>query len=264
VREAAAEHSLTAWFYDEYYQAVQHSPAHALFCERAYGRDLAQHGVADMEQLALLQRELLLQPGMTLLDFGCGDGRIAEYIADTTGALVSGVDIAPRAIELATERTRAKRDRLRFSCADVERQRGTFPDGRFDRICAIDSIFFARDQQAVLRALLDHLAPAGRMGLFFLGPTNVPADATVLAEALRALSLPYTAHDLSAHNREHARRKRAILEELTPLFQAEGSEFLLRNRLADCEGLDQYSRFLYLTTNRLTAGERQPGATDRM
>jgi hypothetical protein len=56
--EAAEEHSLHARFYDAYYQAVLHSPAHALFCERVYGKDLAQHGIADMDQIALLLREL--------------------------------------------------------------------------------------------------------------------------------------------------------------------------------------------------------------
>jgi hypothetical protein len=47
----AQEHSLHAWFYNVYYQAVLHSPAHSQFCERVYGKDLSQHGMADLEQL---------------------------------------------------------------------------------------------------------------------------------------------------------------------------------------------------------------------
>jgi hypothetical protein len=50
----ARQHSLHALFYDAYYEAAQDSAAHALFCERAYGRNLCQHGVADMNQIQLL------------------------------------------------------------------------------------------------------------------------------------------------------------------------------------------------------------------
>ena len=146
------QHSLHAWFYDEYYQAILHSPAHALFCERAYGKDLGQHGMADMAQLGVLLAELDIQPSMSLLDFGCGDGRISEYIADVTQAVVSGVDIAQRAVELAQERTQAKRDRLHFYWADLEGRQGTWPPGQFDRVIAIDSLFFAQDQSAVTQA----------------------------------------------------------------------------------------------------------------
>jgi hypothetical protein len=145
VEQTAQQQSLHALFYDDYYQAVEHSPAHALFCERVYGRNLCQHGMADMEQIQIALDELQVHTGMTLLDFGCGDGRIAEYISDTTRTVVTGVDIASGAIELAQTRTQAKRERLHFYLADVERQQGTFPPGQFDRILAIDSIYFVRD-----------------------------------------------------------------------------------------------------------------------
>ncbi len=39
-------------FYTNYYAAIEHSRAHAAFCEYAYGKNLSQHGFATMEQLA--------------------------------------------------------------------------------------------------------------------------------------------------------------------------------------------------------------------
>jgi SAM-dependent methyltransferase len=248
VRGAREQHSLTAWFYDEYYQAVLHSKAHSLFCERVYGKDLCQHGVADMAQIGTLLSELRVEAGMALLDFGCGDGRIAEYISDTTQALVTGVDIARRAIELAQMRTQAKRDRLCFYWADVERNRGTWPPGRFDRIVAIDSLFFARDQRAVTQALLGSLAPGGELGVFYHCPGHVFAGETALAGALQDLGASFRVLDLSTQNAQHWRRKKQVLLELEPLFRQEGNTFLFKNRLAECEGLEQFHRYLYLVT----------------
>jgi 2-polyprenyl-3-methyl-5-hydroxy-6-metoxy-1,4-benzoquinol methylase len=248
IEQAAQLHSLHALFYDEYYQAVIHSQAHALFCERAYGLNLCQHGMADMEQIRTALDELQVRAGMTLLDFGCGDGRIAEYISDTTQTAVTGVDIASRAIELAQERTQAKRDRLHFYWADVERQQGTFPPDKFDRILAVDSIFFVRDQQAVTQLLVDHLAPDGRMGLFYLCPAVTTADETTLAMALKNLSVRYHVIDLSAQNKAHWVNKKRVLLELEAQFRAEGNDFLFKNRLAECEGLEEFQRYFYLVS----------------
>jgi len=35
-------------FCQEFYRLVPRSPAHAEFCERVFGRDLAQHGFTDV------------------------------------------------------------------------------------------------------------------------------------------------------------------------------------------------------------------------
>ena len=246
VQQTAAHHSLVAWFYNEYYQATLHSPAHALFCERVYGLDLGQHGMADMAQLHVLLAELHLEPGQTLLDFGCGDGRISEWIADTAGLNVSGVDFAEGAIRQARERTSSKRDRLRFYWADLEAGRGTFPAGPFDRIVAIDSIFFCRNLRQVLEALLERLKPLGWLGIFYHCAPGLAAEETSLAGRLRDLAVGYEVLDFSAQNTRHWQLKKQVLLELEAQFRAEGNEFLYKNRIAECEGLERNQRYLYM------------------
>ena len=86
-------------FYERFYRAVAGSPAHATFCERVFGRNLCQHGFADMAQLDALIAAVQLQPGQAGLDLGCGNGMIAEYIADRTGASMTGLDFIPQAIQ---------------------------------------------------------------------------------------------------------------------------------------------------------------------
>ena len=248
LREATGRYSLNEFFYNEYYQAVLHSPAHAAFCERVYGQDLCQHGVADMEQLHLLLDELQIQASMRVLDFGCGDGRISETISDVTGATVCGVDIASQAIKLALKRSGPKRRRLHFRCADIEQPDGGFPEEAFDRIFAIDSLYFVHDTPAVIRSLLGHLAPGGKMGIFYHCPPGMTGEQTVPAQTLAAMNLPFTTHDLSTQNRAHWLKKKQVLLELQPVFEAEGSRFLFKNRLAECNGLEQFNRYLFIVS----------------
>src|SRR5512144_3000981 len=108
-----------AWCCD-FYARAPHSPAHAAFCRRVYGRDLCQTGLADMAQLRRMLPATDLPHGQRALDLGCGLGLITEYLSDTTQAYVAGLDDVPVAIKVAQERTRAKQPRLAFRLADFE------------------------------------------------------------------------------------------------------------------------------------------------
>jgi ubiquinone/menaquinone biosynthesis C-methylase UbiE len=253
VAEVSSEHSLHAWFYNEYYQTIRTSKAHSLFCERVYGKDLGQHGMADMDQVHAAISELRISAGMRLLDFGCGDGQISEYIAGYTQARVIGVDIADQAIQIAQVRTREKRERMRFICADLETVPGTFPANAFDRILAIDSLFFGRNQHALTKLLLDCLAPDGFMGVFYIAPPQTAATGTMLARALDQLGPSYRTTGYSDQNKWHWLKKKLVLLELEPMFKAEGNDFLFKNRLAECDGMDAFQRYLYIVEKGVAA-----------
>lgn len=253
----SAHHSLTARFYDAYYRAAAASPSHAGFCRRVYGCDLSQHGAADMTQLQIALDSLAVRPGMTLLDFGCGDGRIAEHVSDATGAVVSGIDIAGRAIQQGCERTRGKADRLRFyvgdfAAGDLSHGAGELPAGPFEGILALDSFFLVPDQPALLDVFLRLIAPGGCMAIFYLCQQLIDAGQTPLGRALAERGITYRAVDLSAENTRHWQLKKQVLLELEPQFRAEdaaqpGALFLWRNRTAECDGtMERVSRYLYI------------------
>lgn len=239
-------HSLHAWFYNEYYQTVQKSKAHSLFCERAYGKDLAQHGMANMQQLDRMLAELEIEPSMSVLDFGCGDGRISEHIADVTQARVVGTDIAKRAIEIAQQRTAHKADRVGFCWADIEHGQGDIPQGPFDRVIAIDSFFFVNDQRRMFDLLYNYLGPDGRLAIFDICPPDTYADETELGCLLEELKLSYCVLDLSAENTRHWQLKKQVLLDLESRFYAEGNDFLYKNRITECYGMEAYHRYLYI------------------
>ena len=247
IEQAGREHSLVGWFYDEFYRAAEKSPAHSEFCRRVYGLDLVQHGMADQEQLEILMEETGLGRGQSFLDFGCGSGQITEFLAEQTGAQAAGIDKSQGAIELARERTAAKSDRLAFYYADIHKNLGELPSGPFEVIVAIDSFFFAPDQELVFETLRQMVNPGGMMGIFYISSPDQNANDTTLGKILAEKDLPYRVLDLSAHTKAHWAKKKAVLLEMEEEFRQEGSDFLFENRMAECQGnLGDLKRWLFL------------------
>src|SRR6185369_11048073 len=60
-----------------------------------------------------------LKPGMTVLDVACGTGNLAIPAA-RTGAVVTGVDIAPNSVEQARENAQREGLEARFDEGDAE------------------------------------------------------------------------------------------------------------------------------------------------
>ncbi|MFN2291745.1 MAG: class I SAM-dependent methyltransferase [Anaerolineae bacterium] len=234
-------------FYERFYAVVPASPAHALFCQRAFGLDLGQHGFADVAQLDALIAAVRLGPEQRGLDLGCGDGRVTEYLSDRTGAHLTGLDYIPEAVRLARTRTRDKADRLAFVHGDLNAL--ALPAGHFDAILSIDTIYFSQDYARTIGQLAAALRPGGR--LVFLhsygwqpgadpeafDATSLAPERTPLGEALRANGLSFHACDWTAADCRLARSRRRILEALEPQFRAEGLDFVYENRMAEARGI---------------------------
>jgi SAM-dependent methyltransferase len=251
-------------FYERFYAAVPTSPVHAIFCERAFGLDLGQHGFADMAQIDALVQAAEMGPGQRVLDLGCGHGRLSEYLSDRTGAHLTGLDYIPQAIRLARQRTAAKTDRLFFVEGDLNDLHLLARE--FDTILSIDTIYFSQDYTRTIGQLAAALRPGGRMVFLYTHswePSQPPEafdaatlapDRTPLAEALRANGLGFGTQDWTADDCRLARSRQVILEELAPRFQAEGLGFVYENRLGEARGiaagcdLGLHRRYLACTT----------------
>lgn len=247
-------------WYHRYYSAAPHSPAHALFCERLYGRDLCQHGFADMQQCGRLLEVLHLAPGSHVLELGCGSGGFAEHVSDLTGAHVTGLDNVPQAIALAQQRALLKPDRLSFVLGSMDHP--GFAPATFAAIVAIDALYFT-DPGDTVAQMATLLRPGGEMGILcshgadpqlpisvFPRETLSP-DKTPVAQALQQQRLLYETWDLTADDCRHAQRKKQIAEELRARFEAEGNVFLYENRRGEAEGVmaaieaGAHRRYLY-------------------
>jgi len=248
-------------FYNDFYAAIGHSRAHALFCERVFGKDLSQHGFTDLDQLELLLRMIPMAPGQRVLDLGCGNGRISEYLSDRTGALFTGLDYIPEAIDQARMRTMGKSDRLSFLVSDINHLE--LPNRTFDVLLLIDTIYFSEDYGSTIRNLKAALKPGGRMGIFYsygrepwvpiteFKKDTLAAGKTPLAEALQANHLTFQTWDLTSQDYALAQRRKTVLEELKPQFENEGTMFIYENRHGDAEGVSQavedglHARYFY-------------------
>ena len=250
-------------FYSRFYEAVASSAANAEYCTRVYGRNLCQHGFADVPHLDHLIQVSGISAGSRVLDLGCGNGMIAETIADQTGAHITGIDFVERAIRDAQARTQAKQDQLAFLVMDMSRL--DFPPASFDVVISIDTLYFG-DAYETLRPIIPMLRSGGRLAAFFdqsCGPDkpleSYPKDLTLpngteLAQALQRLGLSYRTWDYTEQMLAHVRRRKPVLQALRAQFEAEGNQFLYDSHLGEANGIERAyvngagRRYLYLST----------------
>jgi SAM-dependent methyltransferase len=109
------------------------------------------------------------QPGQRWLDLACGTGAVAERAA-ASGALVTGIDLAPALIDTARERAAERGLDIDYRVGDCERLE--IPDASFDAVSSTCGIMFAPDHEATARELARVTRPGGRIGLANWTPTG--------------------------------------------------------------------------------------------
>ncbi|MEV2270107.1 class I SAM-dependent methyltransferase [Nonomuraea africana] len=138
-------------------------------------------------QPAVVEFEGRGQVSGDVLDAGCGAGENAIFLA-ARGHRVTGVDIAPTAIEWARQRSRDRGAEVEYAVADVT-DLGAY-DRRFDTI--IDSAVFdcldAEQRDRYAAALHRAARPGAKLFIVCFSdalPVEVPGVFTISAETLR-------------------------------------------------------------------------------
>jgi cyclopropane fatty-acyl-phospholipid synthase-like methyltransferase len=256
----------TTEFYNRYYAAVESSIAHGKFCAMVYGKNMCQHGMADMSQIDTLIHALGVKRTDRLLDLGCGNGFITEYLQEVTGALVTGIDLSSVAIERACQRTAKRSDKITFQAADMRQLK--YPAGSFEEIVLIDSHYFVNDVEGLLRKLMVLLSQDGKIGLFSDQGTGIPgrddtylkAGESKIGQFLVREGIHYDAVNLTEQNRAHWKLKQSVLVQLREEFEREDNLFLYENRMNECTDTnrDLDCRFLFIIykkpRNHITGG----------
>lgn len=228
------------YYYQKFYPAARASAAHSKLCERAFGIDLTQEGMTDMSGLHHLLQLLEPKQDQHLLDLGCGAGFIAEYIADKTGAKVTGLDYAEPAIAEAKERTRNKQDRLSFVGGDMNAL--DLPQRSFDSVVSIDTLYWVEDLTKTMAQVTKLLKSGGQMGIFML--QNVPkgrkakdysAEETPLGRSLKDIGLSFDAYDYTIQNDAFWYRNYQAAKDLQDEFEAEGNGFIAASLIRESE-----------------------------
>lgn len=117
------------------------------------------------------------------VDVGCGTGN-AALLAAVRGARVTGVDPAPRLLEVAREQAAAQGLDATFALGEA----GSLPleDGAADVVMSVFGVIFAPDASAAAREFVRVIRPAGRVVLSAWVPEGAIHDAVRAAqEAVR-------------------------------------------------------------------------------
>jgi cyclopropane-fatty-acyl-phospholipid synthase len=94
----------------------------------AYWKDAENLDQAQLNKMHLVARKLKLEPGMHVLELGCGWGALACFMAKHYGVKVTGVNISTEQVKFARElATRMELgDRVNFILDDYRNASGQF------------------------------------------------------------------------------------------------------------------------------------------
>lgn len=147
----------------EYGFPYHHLPSHNRYGVRV-GRTF-RGGAEYMAYLDIVRRLVVESSPRSVLDVGCGDGRLLAELASTTdrGPSLVGVDLDEHAIELA----RALVPTAQFECTDVSEL-----DGEYDAVTCIETLEHLPDdlESEFLGDVCRSVAPGGTLVI------TVPSD----------------------------------------------------------------------------------------
>jgi arsenite methyltransferase len=117
------------------------------------GRKLA--GMTDVEK------------GDSVLDVGCGTGRLAVYLAGIVGpsGSVTGIEPSPHRIAIAKEKLKGRGPRNVRFMADRGEDLGAFRSCEFDRVIYSSVFHWITDKPAALKEAYRVLKPGGKVGM---------------------------------------------------------------------------------------------------
>lgn len=132
---------------------------------------------AQNAKMELICRKLQLEPGMTVLDIGCGWGSLARYMARNYGCHVTGISISHNQIEWARQREQeadgpAGPGRISWILGDYRDLRG-----EFDRIVSVGMFEHvgSKNYRRYFRTAREVLKPHGLFLLHTIGSLSLRA-----------------------------------------------------------------------------------------
>ncbi|GAA0726260.1 SAM-dependent methyltransferase [Sphingomonas japonica] len=166
-RNVAHHYDLSDRLYDLFLDADRQYSC-AYFTDAANSLEQAQ-----ADKKAHIAAKLAIEPGMRVLDIGCGWGGMALYLHAKTGADVTGITLSEEQLKVARARAEAAgvADHVRFELIDYRAM-----SGQFDRIVSVGMFEHVGPPQyrTFMRKVRELLTPQGVMLLHTIGRAGGP------------------------------------------------------------------------------------------
>ncbi len=208
-------------------------------------QDYAQNSQNQFQWAKELIPKLKLQGNETLLDIGCGDGKItAELARSLPDGRAVGVDSSEKMINLA-KTTFPQKDYPNLSFQVMDARKLTF-ESEFDVAFSNAALHWIVDQKAVLAGVQRSLKPGGRLLFQMAGKGNAKDILSIIKELasakpwkdfFRKMTFPYGFYD--------PKKYKAFLQQAG--LVAERLELLPKDmKFNGAEGLDGWVRTTWL------------------
>ena len=166
-RNVAHHYDLSDRLYDLFLDADRQYSC-AYFTDPANSLEQAQQ-----DKLAHIAAKLAIEPGMRVLDIGCGWGGMALYLNRKLGAEVTGVTLSEEQLKVARARAAEAgvSDKVRFELIDYRHVAG-----QFDRIVSVGMFEHVGppNYRTFFRKCFELLTPQGVMLLHTIGRASEP------------------------------------------------------------------------------------------
>lgn len=211
-------------FYNEYesfYAMAERSEAFGAYCRDAFGADFSQDGFSDLKQVELIMGYFPKKENLSILDVGCGNGKLLKYLRERTGCRAYGFDYSENAVRTA----------LRINGNDADIRVGIigetdYPRETFDVILSMDSIYFAADMSRFVSQAYSWLKSGG---VFIIGyqegdvmPKTPDSETSVIAQAFKENGIAFECLDITSDTYDLLRKKRMTVLRYKKAFEAEG------------------------------------------
>ena len=112
------------------------------------------------------------QPSDSILDLGCGTGRLCMVLSErmSDGGKVLGIDPDAERIGVANKERKDTMTNLRFAVGSDQ----TFPEDQYDAVVSTQVIHWIKDKGATFKRVYDNLKPGGKFAFATISHNGIP------------------------------------------------------------------------------------------
>lgn len=163
---------------------------------KVYGEVIQAFRTHDLSNLLNYQIESMgLQPGMKVLDAGCGVCGPATYFAQHADVTVEAVTISAEQVRQGKEKIKSKslEQKVNVQLHDYHTVNELFPSNSFDTIYFLESFGHSHDKPKVLDAAWEVLKPGGTLYIkdLFIKEAINPAHQPVMDHEINKINTAY-------------------------------------------------------------------------